>query len=209
MKYISIDCEAYDDDIWWSFAFVMSDGDSYTQRVEFYADRSGSEIKSRNIKDFWNKHSEAMNHNIENAKGKIPIEQEIAICSFINMLKHKNPNFYLISDNISFDIRMIDNILKKHDHAPMCERHNGIYRQPIDVWCYMLSISHMTGKPIYLLRNNMRMMYPNIYTNIIGSVNKRPHTSIFDACEVMALYLAMNTWVHNHISYKDKRNTWI
>ena len=194
---VSVDCEAYDEGVWWSFAFVVSRSMSPLQRIEFYADRSGKEIESATIAKFWNAHEKAKNHNIIKSRGLDSNDQELEICAFVECLKTRHPDFYLVSDNISFDIGMLDNILWKHGHKQISKRNDKMYLQPIDIWCVMLGISNATSLSIPHIRSQMKKSYSEIYNVITNGVIDCPHTSIFDACEVLALFLSISAWCNN------------
>ena len=194
---VSVDCEAYDEGVWWSFAFVVSWNVSTFQRIEFYADRSGKEITSETIAKFWNTHERAKNHNITNSSGLDANDQELEICAFVECLKTRHPDFYLVSDNISFDIGMLDNILWKHGYTQVSKRNDKMYRQPIDIWCVMFGISNTTSLSIPHIRLQMKRSYSEIYAAVTKGVIDCTHTSLFDACEVLALFLSISAWCNN------------
>ncbi len=194
---VSVDCEAYDEGVWWSFAFVVSWNVSSFQRIEFYADRSGKEIKSETIAKFWNTHERAKTHNIINSSGLDANDQELEICAFVECLKTRHPDFYLVSDNISFDIGMLDSILWKHGHTQVSKRSDKMYRQPIDIWCVMFGISNATSLSIPHIRLQMKRSYSEIYAAVTKGVMDCTHTSLFDACEVLALFLSISAWCNN------------
>ncbi len=143
--YVVVDIETIDINVWFSMAFVISRYPSGTivAMEEMFVDRSGYSIQNQNVRDFWLLHEDAFQHNLHRGIGVSEYAAETHVCNYINELRRKTPHFFLISDNPSFDVRILDSILIKHGHAALSDRGPDLYAQVLDTWSYRLALARV------------------------------------------------------------------
>jgi hypothetical protein len=189
--YVAIDFEAIDTDIWWTFSAVVTNFPEGHKIEQFTigVDRNKHEIQNTSIRDFWSKHSEAFAINKEIA-GKVSEETaENNLVQYILDLKTRFQNFFLITDNPAFDVRLLDNILAKHGQKSMSIR-NGEYFQAIDTWSYRLATMQLLGfrsHELSRLHNTLQRPVRPI-TCFVNDSNHRAHTPMYDASVLTSQY---------------------
>lgn len=63
------------------------------------------------------------------APEEIPtVERELA--KFVREAHRRFPGLEVLSDNPAYDLRMLDNIMQRHDQPPVTERHDGSWARP-------------------------------------------------------------------------------
>jgi len=143
--FVAIDVENFDIGAWFSMAFVISryPSGSIVAMEEIFVDRSEQVIHNGSVADFWLKNSDAFDYNMRRGIGVSEAVAEQRVCNYIEELRRKTPHFFCISDNPSFDIAILDNILTKHGFAPLSDRGGDLYAQVLDTWSYRLSLARI------------------------------------------------------------------
>jgi hypothetical protein len=188
--YVCIDFESANPDMWCSFGAVVA---SYPQgtildTIEVRCSRTGEDFEHTST--FWKQHPKAHKHNTTNTLD--PILAEKHIVSFIEQLNRKYFNFYLVSDNPSNDVRLLDNILIDHDMKGIAFRPNG-YRQSICTWSFRIGIQRSmklsTQTVSTIIRDHVhRHKKTPLYTMM--SAGER-HTPLVDACHILQQHFIM------------------
>mmetsp|Transcript_20776 Transcript_20776/g.29273 ORF Transcript_20776/g.29273 Transcript_20776/m.29273 type:complete len:238 (+) Transcript_20776:300-1013(+) len=106
--------------------------------------------------DFWKAYPVAYQFNCDLIRESVrrfstSKHVEEHICKFVESLRELYPRFWLISDNPSFDIRIIDNILHRHGNASINFRSASVFLQPICSWSFKRALQMAwhrgVGKP--------------------------------------------------------------
>jgi hypothetical protein len=135
---------------------------------------------SPRTKSFWSKHTLAFEYNVTQGRGKTDLDEEKKICVFIDALKYKTPNFYLISDAPEHDVAMMNNILQRHGYQPMSHRATGMYFQTICTWSSKRILT-LLGVPV-----------PQLDLVDICDVPVRyQHTPLYDCFRIMNSYMCL------------------
>src|SRR6185369_12374688 len=144
-KYVVVDIEAIDTDIWLSMAFVVAlypDG-TIVAMEEFFVDRSDHVIQYEPIKRFWENNSSALAYNMSRGIGVSEVAAETQICRYVNELRRSDPHFFLVSDNPSFDVRILDGILINHGHLALSQRTPDMYAQTLCTWSFQMAFAEL------------------------------------------------------------------
>lgn len=190
--YVAIDLEAYpNNSTWQSFAAVAIKVPEYVvvMECEIYCDRSTVDAVNDDNQDFWARHPQAFEHNMQRGVGINPEDAERDIVAFVKRLKRRFPHFYLVLDCPAFDVRLVDNILEKHGESTLSHRGNGVYHQAICTWTMTLTIAQMLRMPARELKDIMRRNETD--TGVI-------HTPLADANRILQRYFNLNNFIKQH-----------
>ena len=146
------------------------------------------DIENNNDIPFWHDKKEALLFNIlliktskKNYSSLNEVEKKIVW--LVRWIKENYKSFWTISDNPSFDIRLLDNILSKHNEPSISIRSDGSFFQPICTWSFKRSLSLVGKKPA---KNSLKNICKIV--NGIKSVNLQlsigmylRHTPLFDS----------------------------
>jgi hypothetical protein len=100
----------------------------------------------KNTLAFWQKHNIAHQQLLINGKDKSAKVEEQLLCDYISNIMQKFPKVYLISDNPQHDLRLIDNMLLKHDFDPISVRGSYLYFQAICSWSFQTGVLTLLNK---------------------------------------------------------------
>ena len=119
--YMAVDFETIDTHIWWSAAFLICKYPSgnIVEEHLFFTDRKNHLIQSAEIACFWDKNPYPFEHNQYFGNNRDPVIEEKKICTFIENLKKRMPYFFLVSDNPTFDIHILDDILTRNGYESL------------------------------------------------------------------------------------------
>jgi len=202
--YVVVDIETIDTNVWLSMAFVISRYPSGTivAMEEMFVDRTSHIIQNESIRSFWQLHDDAYQHNLQRGIGVSELVAEHRVCSYINELRRKTPHFFLVSDNPSFDVRILDGILTKHGHPSLSDRGPGLYAQVLDTWSYRLALARVfsTKSPKLFQHPFVHRLFdtqnnPHSTERAIehAAMSKRKqtsvrHTPLHDCCQIMTCF---------------------
>ena len=188
--HVAIDFETYDLDLWWTFGVTVSrypEG-SIEERFEIGVDRSAHPIATEEIRQFWARHPEAFQKNLELGSHHPEIAvAEKKIAQYIDGLKKRFPDFFLISDSPAFDVRLLDNLLARQQASGICFRASG-YLPCICVWSHRLALMQILG--IHSMNTVSMDQYRQkreIELNCAGTTTI-PHTPLSDTCLITRSY---------------------
>jgi hypothetical protein len=137
---------------------------------------------------FWNKNYQAYNQNLLLNMCTHRIEAERAIVANINSIRQRWSRFWLICDNPSMDIRILDNILLAHGANPICIRPpNSTYKQVICSWSYRLSAAALLDIPKHQIRSQSVQMAARFMTECRSPAVA--HTPVYDCVLILCNYL--------------------
>lgn len=200
--YIAIDFEAIDVDKWWTFSVVVTNfpEGQIIEQFTIGVDRSEFKIKDDSIREFWLKHSDAFAVNTKIAGERSEEVAEKELVKYILELKKKYHNFFLISDNPAFDVRMLDNILSKHGEMSMSLRH-GDYFQCIDVWSYRLCAMQLLcfrSHELSRIHGTLQRPVRHITRFVQEESGGLRHTPTYDASMLTMQYFQVKDIVASH-----------
>jgi len=202
-KYVVIDVEAIEPNVWLSIGILQAiyPSGAIVSMKEFFVDRTemARHIAHEPTAAFWQTHDMALQYNLSNGHGVQEDDAEQNICRYINQLRQHNPHFFMVSDNPAFDIRILDNILAKHGHAPLSDRKRDMFAQVLCTWSFRQSLAQTVG-----IKSPKLFTHPNI-CRLLGCVGtsyvtsravekaaKRkgalPHTPIRDCANTLSIY---------------------
>ncbi len=195
--FVVLDVEAIDIGLWFSMAFVIAKYPSgvIVAMEEMFVDRNGYQIQNESIADFWKRKPKAFEYNMQRGLGVSEAVAEARVCSYIHELRRKTPHFFLVSDNPSFDVRILDGILIKHGNPPLSDRGFAMYAQVLDTWSYRMSLAR-----IFNTKSPMLFQHPHVckLLGIAHSTQNKPpieepnatlrHTPLHDCCEILATF---------------------
>ena len=148
---------------------------------------------STDKKLFWETHDAAYRYNINLCKNKRVYAEEDRISMFMKKWLTEYPNLYIISDNPSFDISMLQLIYQnhgsrqKHSPVPSIMIRNNVYYQPICTWSMKRTIQMTTGmKMKHINKDRTRDVFKKAHDQ-----SGIRHTPLFDAFKITDEYFSM------------------
>jgi hypothetical protein len=202
--FVSVDFETIDVDVWWSVSFVMSTypaGDVISTK-QFFVNRTDL-YKSANesITQFWRRNPRAFEYNDRNAEPHNNIAVvERTITEFVRKLKRETPEFFLVSDSPAFDVRLLDDILRRNNESPVSLRAPGKHRPSFDSWSYSVAVAHVLGVRVRDIKQHQVAKLSKEETREVDvycdSVDMQTggvvaHTALFDCCKILSNYFAL------------------
>ena len=193
--YIAVDFEAIDVDTWWTFGSVVTrfpEG-NMLETFQTGCDRSSHVSSDSATSTFWTKHPDAFDANVKLAGKKSVEEAEQSIVEYIQSIKARFNDFFLISDSPAFDVRILDNMLQRHNQPVMSMRKGGEYMQALCTWSYRLAIMQLIGfRSADLPRLHAALgRLPRPVDAVCSDANSGlllRHTPLYDACMFTAQY---------------------
>ena len=146
---------------------------------EFYVDRTRDIISNGEKREFWSRHSDALKYNLERGAGIPEAMAETNLCQYVNDLRTQTPHFFLVSDNPGFDVAVVDHILAKHGHPPLCQRPNGRYLQTLCAWSFRLVLTQLfreRSSALFQSASVQHFLGQNAKQQPYGSSKPRPKT---------------------------------
>lgn len=145
--YIYIDFECVRVRQWSAFgAVVVDDMGKLLETFEVGCDRTVDDDKKttemhadsvESNEQFWRKHRQAKAYCNALGAGKTVENGERHIVEYFVGLESRYKPYWLLSDNPSYDVALLDDILLRNGHPAVCNRH-GSYYQALDTWSYRL-----------------------------------------------------------------------
>ena len=149
---------------------------------------------------FWNQHEEAYKSNDKhrNAMSQSDVEKEI--CKFISDIRSKYLGFYVVSDNPTFDICILNQILQRYKYDKIMFREDG-YFQPIDTWSYRLGICNL----LQISARRIQKVSRNLYQiqREIENIGGLHHTPKADCARMLSEHFR----VRDFILFNNNKNT--
>jgi hypothetical protein len=162
----------------------------------------GTNSLSRETKLFWDKYPSAYKYNIELCKNKKVYEEEKNISHFVSTWLKKHPNIYIISDNPTFDISMLQNIYQNNairedqkDPLPSIMIRNGNYYQPICTWSVKRTLQLMFNV-------NFKYIPRALYREVSQMANDPLHilhTPLYDCSKIVSEYFLMLDYMNYYV----------
>jgi hypothetical protein len=223
MIYVSIDFESFSAGTWSTFGLLAV---SYPEMdivyhmevgcVEPQVDVVPVDISSDGtdtgmvdtLTTFWNLHAAAREYNKHLNKLKSLEEAEACIVAAITTVREMYPNFYLVCDNPSFDIKLLDGILQKYKCDPVCLRppHRRFF-QSVCVWSYRLA---MVRAGIHVPTNTEISTYAVSFLKFQRKyIPFGPkHTPLFDCAHTIIAFQCMNGNKFYPCRYSSKKKSY-
>lgn len=193
--YLSLDFEKIGEDVssWDTFALVLvriSDMQvvSFMQVGNPESNVDVSATETIQYKPFWQDKKEAVLFNLllikKSKENYISLnEVEKKIVWLVRWIKENYKNFWTISDNPAFDIRLLDNILHKHHESSISIRSDGSFFQPICTWSFKRSLGLVGKRPAKNSLKNISTVVSKMksvhFQLSIGTYLR--HTPLFDS----------------------------
>lgn len=151
MLFVCIDFEAQTSGSWSSFGLLAVSTTSTGYKTVLHCevghcedDRSGASVDPDPVTSaFWKGYPEAHGYNrlLNGQCSRADAEQKIV--DTVDRLRSDFPDFRLVGDNPTFDVKLLDQILTAHGRDPICFRQPlRTYRQPICTWSYRTARVH-------------------------------------------------------------------
>lgn len=193
--FVSLDFEAFTSRTWWNVTFVIAEYPS-GRILEHYLFACHRGVLSdiaehEHTKAFWTRFPDAFQANYRAGQGHEPHVVEERICVFVDQLKQRIPSFFLVSDAPAFDIRLLDDILLRHNRPPISQRNDGTYRQTFDTWSYSIALSHVFNCPTSKLYQ--RSVAGNRPVDRVAGLR---HTSAYDAVHGLSKFFRLLDLAH-------------
>lgn len=195
MRYLFVDIECIAGKEWINVAAVMVDMNNWT--VEDYLDVHHYDAREqkmdRSTVKFWAANKDALDH-IELQTDGTREAAEKNICEFFNSLEGA---YWIVSDNPSFDVAIVDDIMLKHGHRRTCFRQTGEYHQPLCSWSYTLGLRQLIKVPSYKTKTK-------IPTISVGCA-LIPHTALYDCTVNAQKMINVKAMVHSRRNQQYRR----
>ena len=192
--YVCIDVECFQPLQWQSIGVVVVAYPSGCIIDTLEIGVSGCEV-SPLCKDFWDTHTESFAYNLALGTGKTRVNQENELCAFIEHILDVRPHAFILSDNPSLDIAIVDSIFYRQRSRSMLIR-NGRFYPAVDAWSARTTLQYVVGQLItvdtYCTRDITIMWRTGVTTD---------HTPLRDAAKVVSRYFSVLDML-NHIKYK-------
>jgi len=189
---VTLDFECYPTaSNWISVAVICIDknGNTISSLLEYAKVPKNTTIDPVNIK-FWEKNPNALKSNLP-THNHTKKQSELRLCNFFTTLRSECPHFFLVCDNISFDILLLNNILKKHKFPSINIRGNGIYHQPLCVWTLKWQLQNIFGSQKFKDLQSTRST-PLVSQMLTDSANSGvKHTPVSDCYAILASYFLL------------------
>jgi hypothetical protein len=208
--YVAIDFETIDINVWWTFGLVISTfpNGNIIQKFQVGCNRLSHVCVDKDIAAFWKRNVQAFDSN-KLIGGKNTVEEaELSIVHFIKEIKEKY-DFFLISDNPTFDVKILDDILIRNDEQAICFRKND-YFQAICTWSYRLATMQLMGfKSSELNRIHASLKHPSrqldnfLHNDDDEKSECSRHTPIHDACLITLQYFKLKDMVNNFTNCRN------
>jgi hypothetical protein len=189
---MTIDFEAIDTiGTWLGYGIIIAEYPSgkILDIQEQSCERNLQEYSPRTM-EFWKQHQEAHDYLVNNGKGIYSEVAEQELCLYIVSILKKYPNIYLISDNPQYDIRLLDNLMQKHNHSPVSVRGKDLYFQCLCTWSFqngILSLLQKKPKDINQVRNSLALCYDR---HVDGYFGPR-HAPLADCARIISQHFKM------------------
>jgi hypothetical protein len=167
----------------------------------------GNNTVSADKIEFWNKHQKAYTYNCKLCKNKKVYEEEERISRFVSLWLKRYPNIYIISDNPSFDVSILQNIYqtnalrqqKSHDKPlPSITVRSGKYFQPICTWSTKRTIQLMSG---INFKHITRALYRDVSQMANDKTSNILHTPLYDCSKIVSEYFLILDYLNYMVVY--------
>lgn len=92
-------------------------------------------------KKFWERHPEARDHISSLSSGKLRQTEERRVFAFVSKWIRLYPSLFLVSDNPSFDVHILQSILRRvRPTFDITVRKHGQYYQPVCIWSMKIAL---------------------------------------------------------------------
>ena len=195
---VAVDFECLRPNCWSTFAVVVMGVDVRTKQMNLLWKFSVGQLEEqiafeRELRTgptavFWRNNHQAYDQNMLLNVCTRRAEAERAIVANINRIRQRWSRFWLICDNPSMDIRILDNILLSHGADPICIRPpNNTYMQVICSWSYRLAASALLRIP----KNKIRSESVRMAADCMDQCRTPPvaHTPVYDCVLILCNYL--------------------
>lgn len=144
---------------------------------------------------FWRKNQTSYQYilkhmvNCDNGKKNID-DHEKNLCQTINTILQKYPHCTIISDNPSFDIKILDNLLLKHGFNVSSNRGHDIYYQCVCTWSFRISVCTLLRISNLKLYSFVKQYVNNITREVDGNLGPK-HTPKADCARILSQYFQL------------------
>lgn len=153
---------------------------------------------------FWHKHDQAYRHLMEQAQA-LPdaLKQELTLSQFVRDMHQRYPQLEFASDNIGYDMGILNDVLRRQHHLPYHCRSNGDFVQSHCIYTQAICIVKKR------LGYQSIQQWPEAYHKIMGKPFplSKPrglkHTPTFDVREALHRYIAL-TEIENTLNKTKK-----
>ncbi len=178
--YMSIDFETINQTgDWWAYGCMVANypAGEILLSMESYCQRNEEDFDAPTL-SFW-KNNEVAFHRLQQLSLACEEErEEMKLCQFIQKVLNAYPEVQVLSDNPQFDLRLLDNILLKHNF-PVIGLRRQSYQPSICTLSYKNGVKSILG----------RKRFDDIQCLTTRSVNQFsgvPHCPLFDCAVIIS-----------------------
>jgi hypothetical protein len=203
MYYLCVDFESTNQKgCWWAYGCMLASYPSgeVLHRLESYCRRQDSDFDEE-TREFWNKYPESQKRLTDLAHEFEQGKEEIRICEFIRYITDTYPGVTIVSDNPQFDLRMLDNILTKHDF-PVCGKRKDRYSRSISTLSFCHGVKSVIGNYTYnMIKAELSSINPRRQVDLYQGT---PHCPLYDCATILSAYFKAMDIARHYNTYKFK-----
>ena len=185
--YMSVDFETINQTgDWWAYGCMVANypKGEILLSIESYCQRNEKDFDAPTL-SFWNNHEVAFQRLQQLSLSCDEVMEELKLCQFIQKVLTDYPDVQVLSDNPQFDLRLLDNILLKHNFPVIGIRRHS-YQPSICTLSYKNGVKSILGRKRF---DNMQCLT----TRNVGQFSGIAHCPLFDCSVILA----------NHFSVMD------
>jgi hypothetical protein len=180
---------------WWAAAVLVI---TYPQRVvleydSFFVRRPPEAFDDSTLR-FWRKHPRAEAFIRKQATHPVDAQEQL-LATYVRNILARYPHVTVLSDNVGFDIRLLNNILVRHHRKRVEFRHHHQYFQPVDTWSFLRGVRRANRyvQPVLRPRQDLSHYGPR-------------HTPLADCFKIAHCHFAVLDQLPAHFSTPDHQH---
>ena len=182
--YICIDVECFRPREWQSVGIVVAEypGGQVIGSLEVGIPRSTALPEA--CRSFWDDRPESFAYNVALGAGKDQTSQEEAICAFVGSTLDAHPDAFILSDNPTLDVAVLDEMFVRNRGHTVLVR-GGRFYPAIDAWTVRSTVQRMLGRRLVIDPACTRPV-----TDLWRRSNTAQHTPMCDAARILSRHFA-------------------
>ena len=170
---LTVDVEVFDTE-WVAIGLLIAEYPSGKVLDHLETACTREEVCSRTKTCFWNRHHRAKLYIERLGHGQCNPFEEKRITNFVWKWLDAVPTLYLISDNPTFDLNILQDITTRVSPTRNILIRNGNYFQPVCTWSMKLALQMMYPEKRTTYKNRVSVPHCGI-----------PHTPLYDCLNIM------------------------
>jgi hypothetical protein len=195
--YVGIDVECFQPRKWKSIGIVVVTYPSGRIVDSMEIGTQHSDV-SKTCQEFWDRHPKSFEYNVALGHGTDSDAQECIMCTFLERILTVYPHAFILSDNPSLDIAVVEDIFQRKMNRSMLVRNDRFY-PVVDTWSARMTLQSVIGRMIPQNTTCTRDV-----TLIWNNAETIDHTPRMDAYKVVSRYFSV---LDTSASIKDSIRT--